>query len=85
MSDSKPQVLVLDEDALALELYARELRHDDQVVTSGSIQETHQYLTDTIFDVLILETAVNQDEGWILQGNSRFQESSANHFVQCRG
>ncbi len=64
--DWKPSVLVLDEDTLALELYSRELGQDYQVSTSSSVPETRHYLRNTSFDVLIIEPAVNQDEGWTL-------------------
>ncbi len=64
--DWKPSVLVLDEDLLALELYSRELAPDYEVLTSASITETRQYLRNNTFDVLIVEPAVNRDEGWTL-------------------
>jgi DNA-binding response OmpR family regulator len=66
VSDLKPKVLVLDEDLLALELYSRELGQDYQVVTSESVQETRQYLKSHSLDALIIEPAVNEDEGWTL-------------------
>ncbi len=61
-----PSVLVLDEDTLALELYSRELAQDYQVLTSESVAEARQRLRNTTFDVLIVEPAVDGDEGWTL-------------------
>lgn len=75
MSDLKPKVLVLDDDVLALELYSRELSSDYQVKTSESVQETRQYLKDHALDVLIIEPAVNEDEGWALLKEFRSVES----------
>lgn len=66
MLDRKPRILVLDEDSLALELYARELGRDYQVFTSASIEETRQSLRNTAYDVLIIEPAVAEDMGWTL-------------------
>ena len=60
----KPKVLVLDEDLLALELYSRELGEDYQVFTSESVAETREFLQTQSFDVLVMEPAVNDDEGW---------------------
>ena len=62
----KPRVLVLDEDVLALELYSRELKDDYQVITSETVHEARKYLEDLTFDVLIIEPAINDDEGWSL-------------------
>lgn len=62
--DPKPRVLVLDEDPLALELYARELGQDYHVFTSSSLEETRQSLRNSSCDVLIMEPAVGEDSGW---------------------
>ncbi len=62
----EPRVLILDEDVLALELYSRELERDYQVSTSQSVEETRHHLRNAAFDVLIIEPAVNEGEGWIL-------------------
>jgi DNA-binding response OmpR family regulator len=67
----KPKVLVLDEDLLALELYSRELGENYQIVTSEGVEEARQYLKDTLFDALIMEPAVNNDEGWSLLSEIR--------------
>jgi DNA-binding response OmpR family regulator len=64
MADSKPRVLVLDEDDLALELYSRELKDNYLVVTCSSVAETRKYLKTQTFDMLIIEPAVNDGEGW---------------------
>ena len=64
MQNWKPKVLVLDEDLLALELYSRELEGNYHIVTSESVEEARQHLKDALFDALIMEPAVNNDEGW---------------------
>lgn len=66
MALSKPKVLVLDEDLLALELYSRELGGSYQVFTCESVAETRQYLKDNFLDAVIIEPAVNNGEGWML-------------------
>jgi DNA-binding response OmpR family regulator len=62
----KPKVLVLDEDLLSLELYTRELAGSYQVFTCESVEETYPYLNDATLDVIIIEPAVNNGEGWKL-------------------
>ena len=66
MATVRPKVLVLDEDLLALELYSRELGGNYEVITCESVAETRQYLRDNSLDVLIIEPAVNEGEGWAL-------------------
>jgi len=66
MSDERPRVLVVDEDPLALELYRRELEMDYAVTTTPSVEETRRFLQEVAFDVVILEPASNDDEGWNL-------------------
>ncbi|GAP06807.1 response regulators consisting of a CheY-like receiver domain and a winged-helix DNA-binding domain [Anaerolinea thermolimosa] len=66
MSDERPRVLVVDEDPLALELYRRELETDYAVTATPSVEETRRFLQEVSFDVVILEPASNEDEGWTL-------------------
>ncbi len=66
MAIVKPTVLVLDDDRLTLELYARELTSDYSVITSESVPETRLHLKQSALDVLVIEPAVNDGEGWIL-------------------
>lgn len=66
MSDDKPRVLVVDDDPLALELYRRELETDYWVTATPSVEETRCILRKLSFDVVILEPASNEDEGWNL-------------------
>lgn len=67
----KPNVLVLDEDLLALELYSRELQGSYKVFTSESVEETRKYLQNMTIEVLIMEPTVNDDEGWALLSEIR--------------
>lgn len=64
MSDERPRVLVVDEDPLALELYRRELETDYTVTATPSVEESRNFLQEASFDVVILEPASNEDEGW---------------------
>ena len=63
---TRPKILVLDEDLLALELYSRELGGSYQVITCETVAETRRYLKDNILDAVIIEPAVNDGEGWTL-------------------
>ena len=72
----KPKVLVLDEDLLALELYSRELGEDYWVFTSESVAETRKFLQTDSFDVLVMEPAVNEDEGWGLLSEIHSSQNS---------
>lgn len=67
----KPKVLVLDEDLLALELYSRELGDTYQIVTCENVEEARQRMKKTPYDILIIEPAVNNDEGWALLSEIR--------------
>lgn len=60
----KPKVLILDEDLLALELYARELSENYWVQTISDVAEAKKKLREEFFDILVMEPAVNGDEGW---------------------
>lgn len=64
--DLRPKVLILDDDRLSLELYSRDLARDYQVATSTSVDDTRRLLRELSPTILILEPAVNQDEGWEL-------------------
>ncbi|MEN4042003.1 MAG: hypothetical protein ROW39_06640 [Anaerolineaceae bacterium] len=64
MTNYKPKILVLDEDLLALELYARELSMDYEVVTSSSVGESLEHLAAYQPDVVVIEPATNDDTGW---------------------
>jgi len=64
-------VLLLDEDILTLELYSRELKGDFQVFTSQSVEDTRELLGKHGPHILILEPAINEDEGWGLLSEVR--------------
>lgn len=66
MPGIKPRVLFVDDDRLALEMYSRELGDEYQVTTSESVQEARQHIQNQLLDALIIEPAVNEDEGWAL-------------------
>jgi DNA-binding response OmpR family regulator len=62
----KPKVLVLDEDPLSLELYSHDLCCDYQVVSMENVQDARQYIKENALDVVVIEPAINQGEGWRL-------------------
>lgn len=64
MPDRKPKILLLDDDRLTLELYARELAGDYQVTKTDDVSDTRQQMKDQVFDVVIIEPAVTG--GWQL-------------------
>ena len=66
MPDIRPTVLVLDDDPLTLELYSRELSVDCRVITSNDVQHARQLLLEQKPDLLVIEPAINCDEGWLL-------------------
>jgi two-component system, chemotaxis family, sensor kinase CheA len=59
-----PKVLVLDDDAVSLELYSRELSKNYQVITSETVAQAIEYLASQEFDVVVMEPMVNENGGW---------------------
>lgn len=66
MQEQKPKVLVLDDDVMSLELYSRELCSNYQVITSQSVDDARQCVETNHFLALIIEPAINGDDGWAL-------------------
>lgn len=64
--ESRPKVLILDDDVLTLELYSRELGSGYQVVTSESVQDTRRHLQQQTPDLMIIEPATDKTECWLL-------------------
>jgi DNA-binding response OmpR family regulator len=64
--DSKPIILVLDDDKWSLELYARELASNYEVVTSECIEDAQKHLKNKAIIAIIIEPTVNEDQGWSL-------------------
>lgn len=64
MSESMAKILILDDDLLALELYTRELREQYAIRTAVNVDEARSLLERETFDILIVEPAVNDGEGW---------------------
>jgi DNA-binding response OmpR family regulator len=62
----KPKVLVLDEDPFSLELYSRDLCSDYQVASLENVQDARLYIKENALDVIVIEPAMNQGEGWLL-------------------
>jgi DNA-binding response OmpR family regulator len=66
VQDQRPKVLVLDDDVMSLELYSRELGSNYQVITSQTIDDARQCVKANHFLALIIEPAINGDDGWVL-------------------
>jgi DNA-binding response OmpR family regulator len=66
VEDSRPMLLVLDDDPLSLELYTRELSRNYRVVACERVDDARQCLRDNILSVVILEPAVSGEDGWSL-------------------
>jgi DNA-binding response OmpR family regulator len=64
LSESNPKILILDDDLLALELYTRELKEQYAIRTAVSVEEARSLLAREMFDIMIVEPAVNDGEGW---------------------
>lgn len=64
--DSKPTILVVDDDVLSLELYTRELSSNYRVIACERIEEAQRCIRNTSLSAVILEPAINDDEGWLL-------------------
>jgi DNA-binding response OmpR family regulator len=59
-----PKILILDDDLLALELYSRELKEQYAIKTAVNVDEARSLLSREAFDIMIVEPAVNDGEGW---------------------
>lgn len=64
LSESNPKILILDDDLLALELYSRELKEQYAIRTAVNVDEARSLLSREMFDIMIIEPAVNDGEGW---------------------
>lgn len=72
----KPTILVVDEDVLSLELYARELSSDYQVIACEHIEEAQRFIQNPLLAAVILEPATNDGDGWLLLEEVRSFSSS---------
>jgi DNA-binding response OmpR family regulator len=66
LKEHRPKVLILDEDSLSLELYSRDLCCDYQVISFNNTPDARHYMKEHALDVMVIEPAVNQGEGWSL-------------------
>ena len=66
VNDPKPTILVVDDDVLSLELYTRELSSNYRVIACKQIEEAQRYVRSTPLTAVILEPAMNDDDGWLL-------------------
>jgi DNA-binding response OmpR family regulator len=66
VDDSKPMILVLDDDILSLELYSRELSSNYRVITCERVEDAQHWIRNNLLSAVILEPAINGDEGWPL-------------------
>jgi DNA-binding response OmpR family regulator len=66
VKDSKPMILVLDDDVLSLELYSRELSSNYRVITCERVEDAQKHLKEMQLSAVILEPAINGSDGWVL-------------------
>lgn len=66
VDEAKPMILVLDDDVLSLELYSRELSSNYRVVTCERVEDARQCFRHSVLAAVILEPAINGDDGWPL-------------------
>jgi DNA-binding response OmpR family regulator len=66
VEDSKPTLLVLDDDVLSLELYSRELSSNYRVITCERVEDARKHFKDESLFAVILEPAINGEDGWRL-------------------
>lgn len=64
--DSRPTILVIDDDVLSLELYSRELSSNYQVITCERLEDARQRLDANFLTAVILEPAMSENDGWLL-------------------
>ena len=64
--DSRPTILVIDDDVLSLELYTRELSSNYRVIACDRIEEAQRCVRRRHLSAVILEPAINEGEGWQL-------------------
>lgn len=64
VEDAKPTILVVDDDVLSLELYTRELSSNYKVIACEQVDEAKRCFRDTLLTAVILEPAINGDDGW---------------------
>lgn len=57
---------MVDEDLLSLKLYSRELSNNYHVMICEDVETARRYLKNAHISVVILEPAINGDEGWLL-------------------
>jgi DNA-binding response OmpR family regulator len=66
VGNAKPTILVLDDDVLSLELYSRELSSNYRVITCERVEDAQYWIRNNLLTAIILEPAINGDEGWPL-------------------
>ena len=64
LTESNWKILILDDDLLALELYSRELKEQYSIQTAVNVDEARCLLSRELFDIMIVEPAVNDGAGW---------------------
>jgi DNA-binding response OmpR family regulator len=63
---TNPTILVLDDDVLSLELYSRELSSNYRVIACERMEDARQCLKNNLLTAVILEPAMNGEDGWLL-------------------
>ena len=64
VDETKPIILVLDDDLLSLELYSRELSSNYRVIACERVEDARDCIKNNLLTAVILEPAVNGEDGW---------------------
>lgn len=66
MPNTKPSLLIVDDDLPTLELYQRELSNDYYVLTCQERPEAEKLIQTAGLSAMILEPTISNGEGWSL-------------------
>jgi DNA-binding response OmpR family regulator len=66
MQKVQPTILIVEKDLVTLELYARELGRDFQVLACSGTQEALTIIRGRKLNAIVLEPATLDEEGWDL-------------------
>jgi DNA-binding NtrC family response regulator len=84
MTQSKPSLLIIDDDLPTLELYQRELSGDYLVLTCQERSEAEQLIKTPGLCAIILEPTMSGGEGWkLLSYLSRLQNRLNFSVILC--
>jgi DNA-binding response OmpR family regulator len=84
MLKAQPTILIIEKDLVTLELYARELGRDFQVLACSGTHEALTIIHDRKLSAIVLEPATLGDEGWeLLETIKSFPDSWTTPVIIC--